>query len=101
LSPIQSSGADRAHADAQLGVGAALRDRGDQLPFAGARFFGTSEQFWINLQARYDLKAEKDRLGDALHGIRPLSAASRPSLGGSASAIDSTRGSRRVARQMI
>lgn len=41
-----------------------------------ARFFGTSERFWINLQARYDLGAEKDRLGDALEGIRPLSAAS-------------------------
>jgi antitoxin HigA-1 len=41
-----------------------------------ARFFGTSERFWINLQARYDLETEKDRLGDALDGIRPLSAAS-------------------------
>jgi addiction module HigA family antidote len=41
-----------------------------------ARFFGTSERFWINLQARYDLEAEKDRLGDILDGIRPLSAAS-------------------------
>ena len=37
-----------------------------------ARFFGTSERFWINLQARYDLEIEKDRLGDALDGIRPL-----------------------------
>src|SRR6516165_2818190 len=41
-----------------------------------ARFFGTSERFWINLQARYDLEIERDRLGDALEGIRPLSAAS-------------------------
>jgi hypothetical protein len=41
-----------------------------------SRFFGTSERFWINLQARYDLEAEKDRLGSALDGIRPLSAAS-------------------------
>jgi addiction module HigA family antidote len=32
-----------------------------------ARFFGTSERFWINLQARYDLETEKDRLGDALY----------------------------------
>lgn len=29
-----------------------------------ARFFGTSERFWINLQSRYDLEVEKDRLGD-------------------------------------
>ena len=41
-----------------------------------SRYFGLSERFWINLQARYDLEAEKDRLGDALDGIRPLSAAS-------------------------
>ncbi len=41
-----------------------------------ARFFETSERFWINLQSRYDLEIEKDRLGDALDGIRPLTAAS-------------------------
>jgi addiction module HigA family antidote len=40
-----------------------------------ARFFGTSERFWINLQSRYDLEVEKDRLGDALQEIRPLTAA--------------------------
>lgn len=31
-----------------------------------ARFFGTSERFWLNLQTRYDLEVEKDRLGDRL-----------------------------------
>jgi addiction module HigA family antidote len=31
-----------------------------------SRFFGTSERFWINLQARYDLEVEKDRLQDRL-----------------------------------
>lgn len=41
-----------------------------------ARYFGTSEQFWMNLQTRYDLEIEKDRLGDALDEIHPLSAAS-------------------------
>ncbi len=41
-----------------------------------ARCFGTSERFWMNLQALYDLEVEKDRLGAALDGIRPLSAAS-------------------------
>ena len=41
-----------------------------------ARYFGTSERFWMNLQARYDLEIEKDRLGTALDGIRPLIAAS-------------------------
>jgi antitoxin HigA-1 len=41
-----------------------------------SRYFGTSERFWLNLQARYDLETEKDRLGGELDGIRPLSAAS-------------------------
>ena len=41
-----------------------------------ARYFGTSERFWMNLQARYDLEVEKDRLGAALDGIQPLSAVS-------------------------
>lgn len=39
-----------------------------------ARFFGTSERFWLNLQSRYDLEREKDALGDTLAHIQPLSA---------------------------
>ena len=31
-----------------------------------ARFFGTSERFWLNLQVRYDLEMERDRLGSRL-----------------------------------
>src|SRR2546423_13328000 len=31
-----------------------------------ARYFGTSERFWLNLQAHYDLEVQKDRLGDRL-----------------------------------
>ena len=31
-----------------------------------SRYFGTSERFWLNLQTRYDLEIEKDRLGDRL-----------------------------------
>ena len=30
------------------------------------RFFGTSELFWLNLQAAYDLDVERDRLGTRL-----------------------------------
>jgi addiction module HigA family antidote len=30
------------------------------------RYFGTSEQFWLNLQTEYDLDLERDRLGDRL-----------------------------------
>jgi antitoxin HigA-1 len=40
-----------------------------------ARYFGTSERFWINLQARYDLEVERDRLGAALDQIQPLASA--------------------------
>ena len=31
-----------------------------------ARYFGTSDRFWLNLQIRYDLETEKDRLKDRL-----------------------------------
>ena len=31
-----------------------------------SRFFGTSERFWLNLQARFDLETEKDQLGKRL-----------------------------------
>lgn len=31
-----------------------------------ALYFGTSERFWLNLQSRYDLEVEKDRLGSRL-----------------------------------
>jgi len=31
-----------------------------------SRFFDTSERFWLNLQARYDLEVERDRLGKRL-----------------------------------
>jgi plasmid maintenance system antidote protein VapI len=31
-----------------------------------ARYLGTSERFWLNLQTRYALEVEKDRLGDRL-----------------------------------
>jgi len=40
-----------------------------------ARYFGTSERFWMNLQGRYDLEVERDRLGSALDQIHPLASA--------------------------
>ena len=41
-----------------------------------ARYFGTSERFWLNLQARYDLEVEKDRLGERLRReVKVLNAA--------------------------
>lgn len=37
-----------------------------------ARYFGTSERFWLNLQSRYELEIERDRLAAALDQIKPL-----------------------------
>jgi addiction module HigA family antidote len=37
-----------------------------------ARFFGTSEMFWLNLQARYDLDMQKEKLGARLQSVRPF-----------------------------
>jgi len=31
-----------------------------------ARYFGLSERFWLNLQSRYDLEIEKDKLDKRL-----------------------------------
>lgn len=31
-----------------------------------ARYFNTTDRFWMNLQARYDLELERDRLGPRL-----------------------------------
>ena len=40
-----------------------------------ARFFGTSDRFWLNLQAAYDLDIERDRLGARLERDVPVFAA--------------------------
>ncbi len=40
-----------------------------------ARYFATTDRFWLNLQTRYDLELEKDHLGSALEQIHPLQSA--------------------------
>ena len=40
-----------------------------------ARYFGTSDRFWMNLQNRYDLEIERDRLANDLSRIKPFAAA--------------------------
>jgi len=40
-----------------------------------ARYFGTSERFWLNLQSRYELEVERDRLTGTLDQIVPLASA--------------------------
>jgi addiction module HigA family antidote len=40
-----------------------------------ARYFGTSPQFWMNLQTRYDLEVERDRIGPEIEKLKVLRAA--------------------------
>lgn len=40
-----------------------------------ARYLGTTERFWLNLQGRYDVEVERDRLTATLDEIRPLASA--------------------------
>jgi addiction module HigA family antidote len=37
-----------------------------------AKFFGTSEMFWLNLQSRYDLDVQRQKLGAGLDSVRPF-----------------------------
>ena len=37
-----------------------------------ARYFGTSPEFWLNLQGHYDLEIEEDQIGESIAKIRPL-----------------------------
>jgi antitoxin HigA-1 len=37
-----------------------------------ARYLGTSERFWLNLQDRYDLEIAREQLAPTLQKIQPL-----------------------------
>ena len=43
-----------------------------ELALLFARAFGQSPQYWLNLQAGYDLKTAERALKDRLRGVRPL-----------------------------
>ena len=40
-----------------------------------AKYFGTSAQFWLNLQTHYDLDLAEDRVAGQLAAITPLRSA--------------------------
>jgi len=40
-----------------------------------AHYFGTSPQFWMNLQGRFDLQIEEDRIGAKVRRLKALKAA--------------------------
>lgn len=55
--------------------------RGERAITAGtalrlARYFGTSAEFWLNLQNHYDLEVEEERCGETIESeVRPLTPA--------------------------
>jgi len=49
-----------------------------------AKFFGTSEQFWLHLQARHDLELQRDRLAGTLGRIHLFEAPAGQSPGDTA-----------------
>jgi addiction module HigA family antidote len=42
-----------------------------------AHFFGTSAQFWLNLQSLYELRLAEQRAGKAIHALPRLKPAER------------------------
>ncbi len=40
-----------------------------------ARFFGNSVEFWLNLQATYDIETARRKIGKSLEKIEPVKAA--------------------------
>lgn len=40
-----------------------------------SRYFGTTAQFWLNLQTAYDLDLAEERISEQLTGISPIHAA--------------------------
>ncbi len=40
-----------------------------------ARFFGTSAEFWLNLQTRFELETARETLAEEIARIRPLAVA--------------------------
>ena len=42
-----------------------------------AKYFGTSEQFWLNLQDAFAVYQVKEKYSKELKAIRPLAAAAR------------------------
>jgi addiction module HigA family antidote len=39
------------------------------------KYFGTSAQFWLNLQSRYDLDVAEDQVAEQIAAITPLKSA--------------------------
>ncbi|MFG1247633.1 HigA family addiction module antitoxin [Xanthobacter flavus] len=63
-----------------------------------ARYFGTSAEFWLNLQTLHDVQVEQDRLGEELAAIRPREGAGEPAPPAEAKPAPAAKPQRRVIR---
>ena len=45
-----------------------------------AHFFGTSAQFWLNLQSLYDLRLAQEKAGKSIEGTFPAEKAARETV---------------------
>jgi len=43
-----------------------------------AKYFGTSEMFWLNLKTRFDLNVQREKVGTRLACVRPFRAPPAP-----------------------
>jgi len=46
-----------------------------------ARFFGTSPEFWLNLQSQYDLRQAEERAGEAIRALPTIDTMPNPPQG--------------------
>jgi antitoxin HigA-1 len=60
-----------------------------------ARFFGTCEMFWLNLQARYDLDLQRARMGDELTSVQRFIPGRTASLSSQTARTSSTLSARK------
>lgn len=51
-----------------------LRGIGADSALRLARYFGLSDQYWLNLQTRYDLQTAKEQMHETLDAIMPIGA---------------------------
>ena len=61
-------------------VCAGIARRGPRVPAQRlGRFFGTSPQFWLNLQTLYELRMAEQKTGDTIRTLPTLTARGRKS----------------------
>jgi addiction module HigA family antidote len=59
-----------------------------------SRFFGTSDAFWLNLQAGYDARVTKGEMADTLQAIKPVATGSPEAPAARAAKVPSAKPSK-------